>query len=73
MRRGCIAIGETVCSICNSNIEHGNRYLLIENEGEEESKQRICVQCCLDNNYAAYVLEKGEKVLSFFPSEDISE
>jgi hypothetical protein len=73
MRRGCIAIGETECSICKSNIEHGDRYLLIEDEGDSETKQRICINCCLDKNYAAYVVEKGEKVLSFFPSEGVSE
>ncbi|MEJ2738580.1 MAG: hypothetical protein P8105_01875 [Dehalococcoidia bacterium] len=73
MRRGCIAIGETVCSICGSGIEHGDRYLLIEDEDNEESKQRVCINCCVEKNYAAYVMEKGEKVLTFFPSEEIAE
>jgi hypothetical protein len=73
MRRGCIAIGETECSICNGSIEHGDRYLLIEDEENEESKQRICIKCCVEKNYAAYVVEKGEKVLTFFPSEDVTE
>ena len=73
MRRGCIAIGVTECSICNSSIEHGDRYLLVEDEEDEESKQRICINCCLEKNYAAYVVEKGEEVLTFFPSEDIPE
>lgn len=73
MRRGCIAIGENECSICKGSIGHGNRYLLIENAEDEESKQRICINCCLDKKYAVYVVEKGEKVLSFFFSENISE
>ena len=60
MRRGCIAIGETKCNVCNGNIEHGDRYLLIENEEDEEAKLRICVNCCVEKNYAAYVIEKGE-------------
>ena len=73
MRRGCIAIGETECNICKCSIEHGDRYLLIEDEENEESKQRICINCCVEKNYAAYVVEKGEKVLTFFPSEEITE
>jgi hypothetical protein len=67
MRRGCIAIGETKCDICKRNIDHGERYLLIaEDEATEDKKQRICVECCLNEGYADWVTEKGEKILTFF-------
>jgi hypothetical protein len=73
MRRGCIAIGETECSECKRSIEHGDRYLLIQDDENEEVKQRICIDCCIAKDYAAYVVEKGEKVLTFFPSESFTE
>lgn len=64
MNRGCIAIGEIKCDGCQRLIEHGQRYLLLErSEGE---KSRFCVDCCLSKGYAAYVKEKGERVLTFF-------
>ena len=67
MRRGCIAIGEIKCDICQQNIEHGQRYLLVvEDEAEEDKKQRICLECCTSKGYADWVTEKGEKVLTFF-------
>ena len=67
MRRGCITIGEMNCDICRRNIEHGKRYLLIaDNEEKEDEKQHICVECCLDKGYASWIIEKGEKVLTFF-------
>ncbi len=68
MHRGCIAIGEIKCDICNNTIEHGERYLLISDDDEaEEKKQRICVDCCIKEKHAAYIKEKGEQVLTFFP------
>ena len=68
MHRGCIAIGEIKCDICNNTIEHGERYLLISDDDDaEEEKQRICVDCCIKKKYAAYIKEKGEQVLTFFP------
>lgn len=67
MRRGCIAIGETKCNICQRNIEHGERYLLIaEDEAAEDKKQRICLECSQKEGYSDWVTEKGEKVLTFF-------
>ncbi len=66
MNRGCIAIGEIKCDGCNHLIEHGERYLLIEEK--EDEKSRFCVECCLSKGYAAYVKEKGEEVLTFFPT-----
>jgi hypothetical protein len=68
MRCGCVAIGEFKCTKCNRYVEHGERYLLIaENDAPEDERQRICVDCCLKQKYAAYIKEKGEKVLTFFP------
>ena len=64
MRRGCIAVGIIKCDSCGSNIEHGERYLLIDDE-KVDTKQRFCVNCSLKKKYARYITEKGEKVLSF--------
>jgi hypothetical protein len=70
MRRGCVAIGEIKCNNCKRLIEHGERYLLMAGDNDtEESKQRICVDCCLKEKYAAYIKEKGEQILSFFADE----
>ena len=44
--RGCVAIGGIECDACNRNIEHGERYLLMENEEKEVEKLRYCVECC---------------------------
>lgn len=66
MNCGCIAVGEIKCDGCNNLIEHGQRYLLIEEQ--EDEKSRFCVECCLNKGYAAYVKEKGEQVLTFFPT-----
>ena len=68
MRRGCIAIGEMKCSLCQNSISHGQRYLLIEDEANPEPQpQIICVDCSLKRKYAAYIKEKGEQILTFFP------
>jgi hypothetical protein len=42
-------------------------------EEEEGEKSRFCVECCLAKGYAAYVKEKGEEVLTFFPTRADSE
>jgi hypothetical protein len=51
-----------------------------EEEGEgkgkgkrEGKKSRFCVECCLAKGYAAYVKEKSEEVLTFFPTSLNSE
>lgn len=64
MKRGCIVVGEIECDGCNRLMEHGERYLLIEENGDKKS--RFCVDCCLKKGYATYVKEKGEQVLTFF-------
>jgi len=67
MHRGSIAVSEINCDICGSNIEHGERYLIITDDKKEDEKQRLCVECCLNKGYAGYILEKSEKILTFFP------
>ena len=71
MRRGCIAIGVLTCNMCNRSIEHGERYLLIEKDDENADKERICIDCCVNNKMAVNVIEKGEQVLTFF-TDDLS-
>jgi hypothetical protein len=66
MNRGCVSAGEIKCDDCQRLIEPGERYLLMEEK--EGEKSRLCVECCLAKSYAAYVKEKGEKVLTFFPT-----
>ena len=73
MRRGCISLGNIRCHGCQRNILYADRYLLIEEEDEAEvesgQKSYYCVDCCLQRGYARYREEKGELVLTFFPSE----
>ncbi len=66
MNRGCVAVGEIKCDGCQRLIEQGQRYLLMEEK--EDEKTRFCVECCLIKGYAAHVKEKGEQVLTFFPT-----
>ena len=65
MRRGCISLGEVQCDGCHRTIPYGECYLVIGEAGEAES--RLCVDCCLKQDYAGYKVEKGEQVLTFFP------
>jgi hypothetical protein len=67
MRRGCIAIGKVECDGCHRLIKYGERYLLINGEGDE--KQRLCIDCCLSRIYISYGTEKGKKVITFLPEE----
>lgn len=64
MKRGCIAVSAMKCDICDANIEHSDRYLLIDDTGSK-GKQRVCANCCIKKKYAKYITEKGEKILSF--------
>ena len=66
MNRGCVSAGQLECDSCQRTIEPGARYLLTEDD--EDKKARFCVECSLNKGYAAYVKEKGEEVLTFFPS-----
>jgi len=65
MNRGCVAVGEIRCDNCQRLIEAGQRYLLLEEK--EGEKSCFCVGCSVAKGYAAYVKEKGEEVLTFFP------
>ncbi len=64
MKRGCIAISAIKCDLCGANIEHGDRYLIIDS-ADRVNKKRVCTNCCLKKKYAKYFTEKGEKTLSF--------
>jgi hypothetical protein len=65
MNRGCVAVGEIRCDNCQRLIEAGHRYLLLEEK--EGEKSCFCVECSVAKGYAAYVKDKGEEVLTFFP------
>ena len=65
MRRGCIAIGMLKCDVCKSTIEHGERYLLIDDEKGTKGKKYVCVNCCLKKKMAKQIVEKGEKIVTF--------
>jgi ribosomal protein S26 len=65
MNRGCVAVGEIKCDNCQRLIEPGQRYLIVEEK--EGEKLDFCVECSVAKGYAAYIKEKGEEVLTFFP------
>ena len=68
MRRGCIAVGEVRCDGCQRLLEHGERYVVIDDE-EEGKEQRFCISCSLSCGYASYKTEKEGEVISFFPKD----
>jgi len=63
MNRGCVAVSETKCDNCESIIEHGQQYLLIEDD--KGNLEHFCTDCCLAKGYARYKTEKGERVVTF--------
>jgi hypothetical protein len=65
MNRGCVALGDIKCNNCKRLIVAGQRYLVVEEK--EGKKLHFCVECSVAKGYAAYVKEKGEEVLTFFP------
>jgi hypothetical protein len=67
MRRGCIAIEGVECDSCHRAIKYGERYLLIN--GEENERERLCVDCCERRGYISYGTEKGKDIASFLPRE----
>ena len=73
MRQGCISLGEIRCDSCQRTVPHSERYLAVDEEnGAEVESGKIshyCVDCCEKKGYAEYREEKGEQVLTFFPSE----
>ncbi|MFH0914505.1 MAG: hypothetical protein V1849_04355 [Chloroflexota bacterium] len=74
MRRGCVSLGEVKCDGCGRTIPYPQRYLVIEEEDGKESEKgephRYCAECARKKGYAHYTVEKGEKVLSFFPQPE---
>ncbi len=73
MRRGVISLGNVKCDGCQRIVPYAERYMIVEEEDgvevESGKKSYYCVDCCLAKGYAHYREEKGEKVLTFFPSE----
>jgi hypothetical protein len=67
MRRGCIAIGKMECDSCHRTINYGERYLIIDGEGDE--RQRLCTDCCQSEGYVSYGTEKGKQIITFLPKE----
>ena len=67
MRRGCIAVGKIECDGCHRPIKYGERYLLIDGEGDE--RQRLCIDCCKSHDYVSYGTEKGKQTITFLPKE----
>jgi hypothetical protein len=67
MRRGCIATGKVECDGCHRPIKHGERYLLVDREGDE--RQRLCLDCCQSHDYVSYGTEKGKQIVTFLPKE----
>jgi hypothetical protein len=67
MRRGCIAVEQIQCDGCHRLIKAGERYLVIDVEGDE--KQRLCIDCCLERGYASYIEEEGKKIITFLPQD----
>ena len=67
MHRGCIAIGKTECDSCHRIVDYGERYLIIDGEGDE--RQRLCIDCCQSHGYVAYGTDKGKQIVTFLPKE----
>ena len=67
MRRGCIAVGEVRCDGCQRLLEHGERYVIIDDE--EGKEQRFCINCSLSRGYASYKMEKEGQIITFFPED----
>ncbi len=67
MRRGCIVIGKMECDSCHRPINYGERYLVIDGEGDE--RERLCTDCCQSRGYVSYGTEKGKQIITFLPKE----
>ena len=68
MHRGSISLGDIRCDDCHRVIQHSERYLVIEET--EGGVLRLCSDCCLNRGYAHYKVEKGKRVLTFFPEPE---
>ena len=67
MRRGCIATGKVDCSSCHRTMKYGERYLIVD--GEEDERQRFCIDCWLSSGNISYEDEKGRQTVTFLPKE----
>ena len=67
MHRGCIVVGKVQCDGCHRFLEHGERYLVIDDE--KGNSRRFCVDCCFERGYASYRMERGEKIITFSPED----
>jgi hypothetical protein len=79
MRRGSIAIGQIKCDNCSNTIEHGERYLILQDENTSASdtdaapaiesvpEKHFCLNCCIKKKYVVKKKEKGEEIYTFFP------
>jgi len=67
MRRGCIAVGKVECDGCHRPLKYGERYLVIDEEGQE--KHRFCLDCCLSRGYVSSGSEDGKDVVTFLGLE----
>lgn len=67
MRRGCIAVGKVECDDCHRPIKYGERYLMMDGEGDE--RKRLCIDCCERDGYVSYDTEKGKRIATFLPKE----
>ena len=65
MYRGCIAVKEVACDACGTQIEYGERYLIVE---KSDKIEHLCPACALNRGYAHYRTERGKRTLSFFES-----
>ncbi len=63
MKRGCIAIGETICSECGQSMLYGERYLILGND--DGSRSRLCIRCCAVKGLVGYRREGGRRLLTF--------
>ena len=67
MRRGCIAIGKMECDECHRPLKYGERYLVVNGEGD--GRQRLCIDCCSNRGYVSYTAEKGKQTITFLPKQ----
>jgi len=67
VRRGCIAIGKVECSGCDRPLKHGEHYLVIN--GEDNNKQRLCIDCCSRKGHITKRKEKGKDIDTFLPGD----
>ena len=75
MHKGCISSGDVQCDGCHRMINYAERYLAVD-EGNGATTDRAketyyCVECALENGFAHYKDEKGERILTFFSQPEV--